>query len=678
MLRAPIRPVFGAASAVCLLAAGTARADAPAPAPPEDAGPVVVTVWGDRAAQIDKALSASEGVVEFGRFAERPLLRVGELAEVVPGLAATQHSGTGKANQYFLRGFNLDHGTDFSISLDGMPLNLRTSAHGQGYLDINFLIPEIVERIAYRKGVAHAAVGDFSAAGSAAFTTFARLPESFAQVEIGKNAWRRLVTGVSLGPDAYVALDLTHDDGPWVRPERFRKSNAFARWNRGGWSFGAGAYHASWNAADQIPLRAVEAGLIDRLGSIDPDVGGSSQRVFAHATHQGESGLTATAHVMAYRLDLFSNFTYLLDDPVDGDAFEQQERRLVFGGSLVKAFAARGAWAPRAGVEARFDRLDPVGLHRVAGRARLATVREDRVDQDSLGAFAEAEGRFDRLRINLGVRLDAMRVAVASDDPRNSGRADDAIVSPKLALAWRIADDLEAYASAGRGFHSNDARGATIAFDPAGGDPADRVPLLVAAGGLEAGLRFERPGLAATLSVFGLNLDSELVYVGDAGATEPSDASRRSGVEITATWAPVGWLTLDAAAAATRARLKGVAPGQDRIPLATEHVLTGGATLRLGSGWTAALTLRHLGPAPLIEDGSVRSEASTVANARLAWRGGRFTLALEALNLFDGDGADITYFYASRLAGEPADGVEDIHFHPIPPRSLRVQARVGF
>ncbi|MBY0423038.1 MAG: TonB-dependent receptor, partial [Parvularculaceae bacterium] len=427
-----------------------------------------------------------------------------------------------------------------------------------------------------------------------------------------------------------------------------------------------------------IPLRAVDAGLVDRLGDIDADVGGESDRFFANVQYRDGEGLSANAFAMRYSLDLFSNFTYFLDDPVNGDEFEQRERRMIYGSAVVKKFAAIGAWTPRIGAAARFDRIDPIGLYRTAGRGRLATVREDRVDQDSIGVFAEASGDYGRLRINLGLRADAMRVDVASDEPRNSGRADDAILSPKASLAWRVVDALEAYVSAGRGFHSNDARGATITIDPASGDPAERVPLLVAATGAEAGLRYERPRFSATASVFALDLDSELVYVGDAGATEPSDASRRYGAELTGTWAATGWLTLDAAAAATQARFRNAPGDQDRIPLATEYVVTGGATLRFGEAWTGSLTLRHLGPAPLIEDNSVRSDASTVANARIAWRFRRLVLAVEALNLFDSKDSDITYFYASRLPGEAAKGVEDIHFHPIPPRSFRLQARLNF
>jgi hypothetical protein len=682
--RAAVLPLLAA----CLLPSAAAAAETGQGADPkqqqtatsvdDEPQPEVVTVWGARERQVGRALTSSEGSVDFGRFVDRPLLRVGELAEVVPGLAATQHSGTGKANQYFLRGFNLDHGTDFSISLDGMPLNLRSHAHGQGYLDINFLIPETIERIAYRKGLVHPDAGDFSAAGSASFATFEELPRSFAQVEAGENGWRRFVGAASLGARGWIALERNTDDGPWDRPEALDKTVLTGRVSLGRWSLGGGHYTASWNATDQIPLRAVEAGLISPLGNIDPSVGGSSERTWGNLRYRGGDGLEASAYLMAYSLALFSNFTYLLDDPVNGDAFEQSEERSVAGGAVSRAFAARGPWSARIGGDARFDRIDPVGLYRTAGRARLSTVRQDRIEQDSAGIFGEVSGDFARLRVLAGLRFDAMQVGVSSDTPANSGSQSDSLLSPRVSLAWRFTQTLEGYLGAGRGFHSNDARGATITVDPASGVPADRVPLLVPATGVETGLRFERSRLSATLTLFALELDSELVYVGDAGATEPGDASRRVGAEATVSWAPAPWLTLDGAAAITRARFRRVEAAQDRIPLANEHVLTGGASVRPHPDWVASLTVRHLGPAPLIEDNSVRSDTSTVVNGRIAWSRPRFVIALEALNLTDSDDADITYFYASRLPGEPDGGVEDIHYHPVPPRSLRLQVRALF
>jgi outer membrane cobalamin receptor len=674
---AVLLPSLALANDVLVSAATENESADTTPTRPIDTDAEVITVWGKRARQIGTAQSASEGQVDFSKFVDRPLLRVGELAEVVPGLAATQHSGTGKANQYFLRGFNLDHGTDFSISLDDIPLNLRTNAHGQGYLDINFLIPEIIGKIDYRKGVASGDVGDFSAAGSASFSSFDLLPHSFVQVEVGENAWQRAVIGTSFGEAGYMAWDFTQDDGPWTQPENLEKINGFIRLNHDDWSLKAGTYQAEWDATDQVPSRAIAAGLIDRLGNIDRNVGGKARRSFANLSYKAES-LSANVYVMRYALNLFSNFTYLLNDPANGDQFEQAERRTIVGGSVRQKLNPIGVWTPTIGLETRFDAIDPIGLYQTIKPSRLQTVREDSVNQSSLGAYAMLDGALGPARVNLALRADAMAVDVTSSDSRNSGKAVDVILSPKASLAWRFAPSLEGYVSAGQGFHSNDARGATIAFDPVTGDGISPVPIFVRATGFEAGLRYERPKFSATASIFALDLDSELVYVGDAGTTEPSDASRRSGIEVTFTRVIGTRLTLDGAAAFTHARFKEVDPGQNRIPLAPEYMLSGGATVQLGSLWTGSLTVRHLGAAPLIEDNSQRSEASTVANGRVAFRQGRYTIALEALNMFDSQDADITYFYASRLSGEPADGVEDTHFHPIPPRSLRLQLRLEF
>lgn len=639
-----------------------------------------ITVWGVRHPQIGKAFTATEGVVDFGKFEDRPLLRVGELAEVVPGLAATQHSGTGKANQYFLRGFNLDHGTDFSTSLDGMPINLRTHAHGQGYLDINFLIPEIMETIAYRKGPYSADAGDFSAAGSARFQTFDRLPESFVQLEAGENNWRRAVAGVNFGELGYAALDFTGDDGPWDVPEGFEKRNAFVRLNLGDFSLSGGAYHAKWNSTDQVPQRAIDAGLISPLGSIDPTDGGDTQRLFLNLSRNADDGWNGNVYVQQYRLRLDSNFTYFLDDPVNGDQFEQSEKRTIWGGSFSKEFDTQllGRWRPRIGGETRYDDIDRVGLYKTIAGQRLSTVREDAVEELSGAIWADAQAQYGPVRISLGVRADAFDARVKSDDPLNSGSKRDSIISPKAAIALEVAKGLELYASAGSGFHSNDARGVVSTIDPVSGSAVDPAPLLVTAKGAEIGARFERRNFSVSAALWGLDLDSELVYAGDSGASEPSNASRRYGVEVLSTYTPYSWLTLDGSAAVTHARFRNVATNASYIPNAIDYVVTGGATVRFTPDVMATLTVRRLGPAPLIEDNSARGKSSTVVNGRVSWRIGRVTLALEGLNLTDSDEDDIRYFYTSRLAGEPADGVDDYHLHPVPPRSFRIQTKINF
>ena len=648
-----------------------------------------ILVYGRALPQIGEALSATQGVVGYEDFRNRPLSRVGELVENVPGVIATQHSGTGKANQYFLRGFNLDHGTDFAGFVDGVPVNMRSHGHGQGYLDLNFLIPELVERIDYRKGPYFADVGDFSAAGTVRFKTADRLERPFAELTAGSYGYYRALAAGSAKAgdgDLLVALDGALSNGPWDLDEDLRKVNALVKLSQGtadhGWSLGLTGYHARWNATDQVPERAIASGLISRWGNIDPALGGRTTRL----------GLTANAKLGATELNLFglyyrfrltSNFTYFLADPVNGDEFQQRDQRGVFGGSIRHGWDGAIGGVPVAftvGGDVRWDHVGKVGLYAsVAGRA-TAPVRQDRLDEYSGALYAEGTASLtDRLRMTLGLRGDLYGYDVRAETlPANSGKGSDAILSPKVALAWRAADRLELYANYGEGFHSNDVRGASIRFDPISGDPADRVSVLVKARGAELGARVETPRLTASIAAFYLSLGSELVFVGDGGSTEPNAASRRRGAEASLFWRPTGWLTLDASGAVTHARFHGVAPGEARIPNAVENVVSAGASVDLGGGLTTSLRLRHFGAAPLIEDGSVRSRATTLLNLGGYYTRGAVRLGVDVLNLLDTRAPDISYFYASRLPGEPLDGVEDRHIHPAEPRQARVSLRYAF
>jgi hypothetical protein len=638
-----------------------------------------VFVWGLRENTIGQALTASEGVVGFARYQDRPILRAGEVLEVVPGLATTQHSGTGKANQYFLRGFNIDHGTDFSASLDGVPLNLPTHAHGQGYLDLNVVTPELIETIHYKKGTYFADTGDFSAAGSAAMETFEHPQSAFVQVGAGENNYGRLLAVTPLGEHSSLAVDLTGSDGPWLNSEKLRKYNIYGHFALGDWAVNAVAYDARWNSTDQIPERAVLAGTLNRLGTIDATDGGKTSRYILSLRNRDVEGWDIVGYAQKYKLNLFSNFTYFLDDPVNGDQFEQADERWIFGGSAVKTWPGLwSGWALTTGASFRNDAIDTVGLYRTTARARSATVREDDVNEWSAAAYASAQRAFGPLRANLGLRVDAIGVDVTSDNALNSGNAAEGFVSPKATLAYRVAPDLEFYAGAGRGFHSNDARGATISVDPNTGLPEDRVGLFAGAWGSELGVRWQRETFSATATAWYLKLDSELVYTGDAGDTESSDATRRFGGEILFDWRPVPGINIDASAAATDARYLGNPAAGSRIPNAITYMLSGGVSAAITEGLVGTLTVRHLGPAPLIEDNSVRSNSATATNALLRYTIGNITLSGEILNLFDSNDDDIRYFYTSRLPGEAAAGVDDFHIHPMEPRTFRVSVRWNF
>lgn len=644
---------------------------------------------------IGTATSASQGIVGANELEARPLLRRGELLEVIPGVVITQHSGGGKANQYFLRGFNLDHGTDFSVSVDGMPVNARSHAHGQGYADLNFLIPELVRQVDYTKGPFFAEVGDFSAAGAADFRLFDVVPESFASVELGEHRFARFVTGGTVRGNkssaTTAALELSHDDGPWQLRENFERVNGFFRhqWTRGAGDYRvtAMAYRATWRATDQIPLRAVESGQLDRFGTVDDSDGGRTQRssVSLDATWKNvESTTRLNTYVIHSRLNLLSNFTYFLDDPVNGDQFNQHERRIVAGGALTQAWSSqigRGKSETIVGLQGRADFVRDLGLHHTRRGMRLATVREDAVDEMSLGAFVQNETRWrDWLRTEVGLRLDGYRFAVTSDDARNSGRRLADIASPKLGVAFGPWAKTEFYANAGFGFHSNDARGTTIRVDPADGvTPVEQVTPLVRSRGAELGVRTAAVhGLVSSLSVWALDLDSELVFVGDAGGTEPTGRTRRYGVELANFWRANRWLTLDADVALTHARYRDDDGRGTRIANSIATVVTAGTTIGGSEGWFGSARLRYFGPQPLSEDNTVRASSSTTVNVRLGWRAKHWEFALDVLNALDRKNADIAYVYASRLRDEPAAGVDDVHFHPAEPRAFRVAATRRF
>lgn len=648
-----------------------------------------VLVYGRGLELIGEAGAASEGVVGYRDFEDRALSRVGELAEVIPGVVATQHSGEGKANQFFLRGFNLDHGTDFSVKVDGVPVNLRTHGHGQGYLDLNFVIPELVERIDYRKGPYSAETGDFSSAGSADYTTVRSLREDFVEIGAGQYGYFRGVGAVGLSPRPSSALiaavEVQSYAGPWELDQNLEKFNALLKFvqtrQKSQYSVGASFYDSSWLSTDQVPRRAVESGAIGRFGFIDGDLGGNTRRYALNGSasfdHTEAASTELNAYAVSYQFNLFSNFTYFLEDPLNGDEFEQLDERLYYGASLRHQRSLSDKLEARLGAEFRLDEISDIGLFRTAARERLSTTRRDQVEESSFAGWTEVEYALsNKVRVIGGVRADQYRAEVTGISlAANGGSADDSLVSPSFAAAWTPKQGVELFANYGRGFHSNDARGATIRLDPATNEPAERVPLLVKSEGREVGVRFESDRLKATVAAFQLELDSELVFVGDAGTTEPNDASIRQGIEASVFWTPTDWIVADLGGAFTDANFD--IPGNEtEIPGAVKSVVSGGVLARLDD-FTLSARVRYFGAAPLIEDGSVESEDTTLVNvsANYDWR--NLTWRVDIFNVFDSEEADISYFFESRLQDEQSS-IADIHFHPVEPRRFRVSLRARF
>jgi outer membrane cobalamin receptor len=654
-----------------------------------------LTVVGRADDLIGTAATASQGYVGARDLSRRPLSREGELLETVPGMILTQHSGSGKSNQMFVRGLNLDHGTDFATRVDGMPVNVVTHAHGQGYTDLNFLVPELVDNIEYSLGTYYADIGDFGAAGGANIQLRRTLDQPFVIGSLGEFGHRRVVAAGSIAVGASGSLLVGGEsrgyDGPWVIPEELGKLSGMARYT---YESGATrvsvlgmAYDNSWQSSDQIPLRAVEAGEISRFGQIDPTLGGSSSRYSLSGSWTRSSGASSQrieAYAIRYSLDLFSNFTYLLEDPDAGDQFRQEDDgRLTFGGRVRHRQVVGAAGVEHQltiGAEVRADQAD-VTLSRTEDRTVQSIVRSDDVSQLSTGGHVELVSNWtDAFRTTLGLRGDYHTFDVTSDLAANTGTADDAIVSPKLALAWSPSNAVELYLAGGLGFHSNDARGTVTVIDPASGDPAEPVDPLVRSRGAEIGVRATpASGLRTTASLWTLDLDSELLFVGDAGTTEASGASRRVGVSVANFWRLGETWTADLDVSLTRARFQDEAEGQDRVPGAMENVAAAGVSREpVGDGVFGAVRLRRFGSYSLVEDGSIRANSNSLLNLQLGYRLGSARLTLAVFNLLDEEHSDIQYFYASRLAGEPVGGVEDLHFHPAEPRALRVQVSWGF
>ncbi len=650
-----------------------------------------ITVTGHYNNAVGSSDAASQGVINRDLLKSRPALRPGEILEFVPGLIVTQHSGDGKANQYFLRGFNLDHGTDFATRINGMPVNMPSHGHGQGYTDLNFLMPELVSRIEYRKGPYFASNGDFSSAGSADIVYLRQFDAPFAQFTLGENGFRRGVGGASfaVAPEVSLlgAVEVQRNDGPWTVPENLKKENAVFTLAGGtaarGWSASAMAYKSRWTATDQVPQRAIDSGLIGRFDSLDPTTGGDTSRysVSGEWRNDGAFGRSKfSAYAIRYELDLNSNFTYELERGAAGDQFKQADKRSIFGLDASQSFDHKlGSLDAKSEVGAalRHDRAR-VGLFDSVARQITTTVREDKLRETLIGVYAQSSVDLlpNTLRAIVGVRADHVRNSVnALTLAANSGSSSDTQVSPKLSLIAGPFNKTELFFNAGRGLHSNDARGTTAAIDPKTGDPVDTVPPLVASRGFEIGARTEAiKGLQSSIALWKLDFDSELVYVGDAGATEASGASTRKGIEWNNRYIPLPWLLFDADLAWTHARFR----GGDRIPNSIDRVASIAATVRNLGPWSASLQLRHLGPGALIEDNSVRSFASTTTNLRLGYQFSRNVEAtLDVFNLLNKKVNDIQYYYESQLPGEAAP-VADRHVHPAEPRSARLTLALRF
>ena len=640
------------------------------------------------------AQAASQGAITARQLDVRPLLRVGEVLETVPGMIASSHAGGGKANQYFLRGFNLDHGTDFAQTIAGMPVNLPSHAHGQGYSDINFMIPELVAGVQYSKGPYYADQGDFATAGAANTNYVTSIDRPLVHVEIGGQGYTRAFLAgsqkVKTG-DLLAAIEASHNDGPWVQPDDFGKINGVVRYSRGdsinGFALTGMGYYGRWTSTDTVPERALANGLIGRFGTLDPSDGGHSDRYSLSGEWQRGSGSSLTkitGYGIGSNLRLFSNFTFFLDDPVSGDQHEQVDDRFIAGVRVIHKRQTR--WWGHAvqntlGAQLRNDDVTNLDLYHTEARVRLSTTSQAGVMETTGGVYVQNEVQWAPwLRSMVGLRADATRFRVDDRmDAANSGTTTDGILSPKGGVTFGPWGETEFYVNAGDGFHSNDARGA-LAVRDLSGNPVTPVTPLVKARGAEVGVRtVVVPHLQSTLTVWMLRLDSELTWDGDTFGSVPSPASKRSGVEIANYYRPQRWLTLDADASWSTARYRDFNPAGQYVPEAVGTVVSAGATVENLHRTLGSLRWRYFGPRPLIEDNSQRSNATSLFELEAGYQlAKKVRISAQVFNLFNRSVSDVDYYFVSRLSGEPLSGIADIMTHPSLSRSARIHLAVGF
>ncbi len=618
----------------------------------------------------------------------QPQGRPGQVLRLIPGMVAIEHSGgAGKADQYFLRGFDADHGTDVAFFADGMPINLRTHAHGQGYTDLNFIIPETIEGLDVYKGAYLPEIGDFATAGAVNYRTRQVVQEGIAQAAGGEYDTQRYLLIFSPTKErirTLIAGEIYSTNGPFINDNEYLRTNLLGKMTtnltgRDELSLTATYQYSKWNASGEIPQRAVDDGTLDRFGAIDPSQGGNTLRGTARLNYHYDttSGghFFANAYGQYYRLDLFSNFTFFLNEPVNepvnGDGIQQSDRRVMYGGDIGYKQQAEILGIPSIGTIGFQTRVDDihVKLGTQTTRTPTGTTTDSDVLEASYAPFIKAEVQpTSWMRLVGGLRWETFTFDVdnlcttCAEQP--NGRTNSGIILPKMNLILGPWAGTEFFGNYGQGFHSNDARSAVAQ----GSSPLAR------SWNYEVGIR-SRPwgpeGVEFIATAWRVDLQSELVFVGDEGTTESRGPSRRQGVEVAARGRVLGPLYVNGSFTWTHAEFS----NGDAIPLAPEYTAYGAAILKWPEGLTSQLQATYLGVRPLTEVRSMKSPSWITFDWSQRYRlpiklpHGRTEAFLFVQNLFDTEWEQATNAFESRLQNEPA-GVTDTHFVPGNPRTF--------
>lgn len=635
--------------------------------------------------------AASSETMRAIDFELRPKTSAQDMLRMVPGLVIAQHAGGGKAEQIYVRGFDADHGTDINLSVDGVPVNMVSHGHGQGYADLHFVIPEVIEGIDVYKGPYFAQFGDLATAGSVRLRTMDALDKNKVSIEGGMFGTYRALGMLSLlnnpTSSSFVAGEAFHSDGYFDTKIDFNRYNVFGKFHshvseQASLSVWASAFSSHWNATGQIPVRAVDEGIVSRFGSIDPTEGGKTQRFNANAnwlnTLSDNATLTTQAYLSRYTFQLFSNFTFFANDSTNGDGIEQLDARTIYGARAeytnehslgsIRAIGLLGA-------SFRGDDID-VQLYRQTKRQRIGTTADALINQKNLSFYGQEELRLSEIvRLQIGVRGDVFFFTVEDQIPESadhvsvSGSVSKAVFTPKMNLVISPTPKLDVFVNFGGGFHSNDARAVAS-------NKAERT--LPRAWGYEVGLRakpWERITLA--LAAWGLDLQNELVYVGDEGTTEINGPTRRLGLDIEARAQVLDWLYADVDMTLSRGRFRELPAGENFIPLAPTLTANAGLTVRHESGVEGSIRLRNVSSRPANETNSVIALGYTVFDAAIAYSFLNYRLQLGAENLFNTKWNEAQFDTESRLQNE-AVPISELHFTPGTPLNVKMKVEYHF
>lgn len=604
-----------------------------------------------------------------------------DLLRLVPGLVIGQHAGGGKAEQMFLRGFDLDHGTDIAISVDGMPVNMVSHAHGQGYADLHFLIPETIDRLRFGKGPYYVDQGNLATAGYVEFKTLDRIEENLLQFEKGQFETQRILGMFSISDSehsaSYLATEFQMTDGPFVSPQNFSRFNAMFKnttHNDKGDQLGltASYFTSTWDASGQIPERAVESGMITRFGAIDDTEGGTTSRANLQLHSIKQTGhnafLKTTGYFTDYRFELYSNFTFFLEDSVNGDQIRQKEQRALFG--LQSEFnqslhLQHAELLLQGSIGFRRDESDDNELSHTAQRSETITsIQLGDIEETNFFTYLNAKLDFEKWSFNGGLRWDQIEFGYVDKLSMSYTHLTDqkAVISPKLNIAYQPSKNVQVYAQFGQGFHSNDTRGVVL---------SSGLPVMPKANGTDLGLLWKPiPALAVQFAAWHLYLEQEFVYVGDAGVVEPGAPSRRNGLDLSLQYQPYSWLYAHAELNAARARTLDQPEGEDFIPLAPGFIATGGFQVKTTSGILAGFQVRHIDDRPANEDRSIMAEGYTVMDIDLGYQWRKFEFNVQIQNLLNTEWNETQFATRSRLKDEP-EPIEEIHFTPGTPFFLK-------